>query len=63
MGALLIGRIDHRPYSDSDQAAGSMIVVEMQHRVALDYCSKWNNASQKVIIAATISTYRLAMAL
>jgi hypothetical protein len=38
-----------------------MVVVAMQHSVALDYCSRWNNASQKVIIAATISTYRLAM--
>jgi hypothetical protein len=28
-----------------------MVVVAMQHTVALDYCSRWNNASQKVIIA------------
>jgi hypothetical protein len=51
MGVLLIGRIDHRAYEDSDQAVGSMIVVAMQQSVALDYCSGWNNASQKVIIA------------
>jgi hypothetical protein len=38
-----------------------MIVVAMQHSVALDYCPKWNDPSQKVIIAAAISTYRLAM--
>ena len=25
-------------------------VVETQQTVALDYCSRWNNASQKVII-------------
>ena len=38
-----------------------MSVVAMQHSVALDHCPRWNHALQKAIIAATISTYRLAM--
>jgi hypothetical protein len=43
------------------KSTGSATVVSIQQSVVLDYCLRWNNASQKVIIAATISTYRLAM--
>ncbi len=42
------------------KSTGSATVVSTQQSVVLDYCLRWNNASQKVIIAATISTYRLA---
>jgi hypothetical protein len=61
MGVLLIGRIDHRAYPDKTQAEGLNDCGCAATKCGLDYCLRWNNASQKVIITATISTYRVAM--
>jgi hypothetical protein len=42
-------------------SSDALCVVVTQQGVSVDYCLKWNNASQKVIIATLISSYRQAI--
>src|ERR1700679_2106102 len=57
VGTLLIS-CDHRAKPIQDQPAEDVIVVTKQQSVSLDYCLRWNNASEKIIIEPSISPYR-----
>jgi hypothetical protein len=46
---------DHRAEWLTEPSQGGFNVVVAQHPVSLDYCSGWNNASEKVIIVGRLS--------